>query len=189
MTTLLIPEMNLTCNASIVGFTVAGRDLRDEPHSQVQIWLKNSSPSSSIYYQVGKFNVSLHDGVCVSAGAIADHDNIDWCILHDNFRVSVQPGDILGLVLPATVNDGILFTSGGPINYIFKHPNQLDSNIDLSRNQSSTAQQLPQIMFSHTSGREYYMSSCSILFGHAYECIGKYAPSLTFSSLLKWVSR
>ena len=134
---------------------MAGRNLSDEPHSQVQIWHKNSSPSSSIYYQVGKFNISLRDGVCVATGAIVG--DTFWCILHDNFSVPVQQGDIFGLELPATDSDEILFTSGGPMNYIFKHPNQLDSYIyiNLSHNRSSTAQQLPQIMFNLTSGINY----------------------------------
>ena len=151
MTTLLIPEMNFTCNASIVGFAVAGRNLSDDPHSRVQIWRKNSSRSS--YYQVGNFNVALHGGVCVASGPIVG--DTFWCILRDNFQVAVEPGDILGLELPATDSDEILFTRGGPMNYIFKHryPNQLDTNINLSHNRSSTAQQLPQIIFNFTSGK------------------------------------
>jgi hypothetical protein len=152
MTTLLIPEMNFTCTASIVGFIVSGTFLDDGPHSQVQIWRKSISPSSTgSYYQVG--NVPVHDGSCVAMQEIVD-DTYYLCILHDNFQVSVQSGDILGLELPATVSDEILFTNGGPTNYIFRHLNQLDSSINLSLNGSSaTAQQLPQIIFFLTSGK------------------------------------
>ena len=139
---LLIPEMNFTCSASIVGFIVAGRNSGDIPHLRVQIWRKNRS---SMYYQVGQF--SAHDGVCAIVGYTY------LCILQDSFQVSVQPGDILGLELPATDSDEILFTNGGPTNYIFKHPSQLDSNTKLSLNGSSTAQQLPQIVFNLTSGK------------------------------------
>ena len=149
MTTLLIPEMNFTCNTSIIiGFIVAGRDLGNTPHSRVQIWRKNYS---SLYYRVGA--VSVHEDVCVAMQEIADDTFL--CILQDNSRIPVQPEDILGLELPATENDKILFTNGGPTNYIFKHPDQLDTNINLSLNRGSIAQQLPQIIFNLTSGKPH----------------------------------
>ena len=152
MTTLLIPEMNFTCTASVVGFIVSGRNLSDGLHSRVQIWRKSSSQSSGRYYQVPLGNVTIDDRSCVAMQAIVD-DSSYLCILQDNFQVSVQPGDILGLELPATDNDEILFTNRGPTNYIFRHSNQLDSNTNLSLNESSaTAQQLPQIIFNLTSG-------------------------------------
>ena len=132
---------------------MAGRNLRDESHSRVQIWRKNSSQNSALYHPVGTF--SVHNSVCVAGGLIVG--DTFWCILHDNFRILVQPGDSLGLELPATDGDKILFTSGGPMNYIFKHPNQLDSIINLSHNRSLTAQQLPQIMFNLSSGINYHV--------------------------------
>ena len=109
----------------------------------------NISQSSGSYYQVG--NVPVHDGECVAMQITAGDTFL--CILHDNFRVPVQPGDILGLELPATDGDEMFFISEGPTNYIFKHPNQLDPYINLSLNGSLTAQQLPQIMFNLTSGK------------------------------------
>ena len=99
-------------------------------------------------------NIHIHQGynyVCKAAQIIIG--DTFWCILRDYYRVSVQFGDILGLELPATNSDEILFTSGGPINYIFRHPNQLDPNANLSLTGSSTAQQLPQIIFNLTSGK------------------------------------
>ena len=150
MTTLLIPEMNFTCNTSVVGLIVSGTDLNNDPHSQVQIWRKSSSQSSGSYYQVG--SVPIHDDTCVAMQEIAS--DTYWCILHDNFRVSVQPEDILGLELPATDDDEIFFINRGPTNYIFRHSNRLDSDTNLSLNGSSaTTQQLPQIIFNLTSGK------------------------------------
>ena len=145
MTTLLIPEMNFTCTASVVGLIVSERNLGNGPHSRVQIWRE----SSGNYYQVG--NVSIHGGACVATQRIVGDTH--WCILHENMQVSVQLGDILGLELPATDSDGILFTNRGLTNYIFRHSNQLDSNTNLSLNGSSTTQQLPQIIFNLTSGK------------------------------------
>ena len=158
MTTLLIPEMNFTCNASVVGFIVSGRSWGDGCHSRVQIWRK----SSRSYYQVG--SVSIHDGACVATQRIVG--DIHWCILHENMQVSVQPGDILGLELPAAhyYSDEILFTNRGPTNYVFKHLNQLDSNTNLFLNGRATAQQLPQIIFNLTSGKPYYYNILMILY-------------------------
>ena len=127
---------------------MAGRNLSDDPHSRVQIWRKNISQSSGSYYQAG--NISVHDGVCVAVQTIVGDTNLTMCILQDNYQISVQPGDIFGLELPATDSDEIIFTSGGPTNYIFKHPNQLDSQ-NIYLNGSSTVQQLPQIIFNLTS--------------------------------------
>ena len=149
MTTLLIPAMNFTCTASVVGFIVSGRNLSDGPPSRVQIWRKISQSSGS-YYQVGSASIIIHD-VCAANQRIVGDTYL--CILYKNFRVLVQPGDILGLELPATDSDEILFTNRGPTNYIFRHPDRLDSNTILSLNESSaTAQQLPQIIFNLTTG-------------------------------------
>ena len=146
MTTLLIPEMNFTCTASVVGFIVSGRGLSNGPHSRIQFWRE----SFGSYYQVG--NVPIHDGACVAMQRIVGDTYL--CILHENLQVSVQPGDLLGLELPATDSDEILFTNRGPTNYIFRHSNQLDSNTNLSLNGgSATTQQLPQIIFNLTSGK------------------------------------
>ena len=149
ITLRLIPEMNFTCTASVVGLIVSGRDLGGSPHSRVQIWRKSASISQSFgrYYKVG--NVPVHDGSCVAMREIVGDTH--WCILQDNFRVSVQPGDILGLELPATNSDEVLFTNGGPTNYIFNHS---ESSIPFLINGSSaTVQQLPQIIFNLASGK------------------------------------
>ena len=161
-TTLLIPEMNFTCNASIVGFTLAGRNLSN--NFQIQIWRKNSFHNSTVYYQVGH-SVSvivLSEDVCLAVQNIVG--NTFWCILRDHYQVSVQPGDILGLELPRTDDDGIWFTNGGPVNYEFDNQLDPDPNRSITVNLSSDGtpsyslnitQQLPQIIFNLTSGRCY----------------------------------
>ena len=90
ITTLLIPEMNFTCNIlSIVGFIVAGRNLNSGSNSRIQIWRKNSSHNSIIYYQAGhsvSVNVPLNavsGSVCMAVGRIVG--DTFWCILRDNF--------------------------------------------------------------------------------------------------------
>ena len=139
ITTLLIPEMNFTHNASIVGFIVAGRRLYREPYSQIQIWRKNSSQNSTTYYQTGH-SVTVHvplnqhsGGACAAVRRIVG--DTFWCVLQDNLQITVQAGDILGLVLPSTNDNGIFFTNGGPINYVLEHHGQqLGSNINFSHN-------------------------------------------------------
>ena len=149
--TLLIPAMNFICNATIAGFVVAGRSLNRAPHSQLQIWRSQNSA----YYRIGSIPVNTVGngrGVCSAISRIV---NITyWCMLFEVSQVSVQPGDILGLQLPNN-NLEILFTSGGPVNYIFhEHEYLLDPTVGLSLNESySNAQQLPQIMLNFTSGK------------------------------------
>ena len=160
--TLLIPTMNFTCNATVAGFIVAGTALNHTPHSQLQIWRKNVS-QNSVYYKIGHISVNLA-GARVCATTARRIVNITyWCILFEVSRLSVQPGDILGLQLPSN-NFEILFTNGKPINFIHEYAYQLNS-ITLSHNESVTesdsisqSQQLPQILFNFTSGKKimYY---------------------------------
>ena len=125
--TYLIPGMNFTYPATIVGFIVAGTSLNQEPHSKIQIWRRKSS-QSCVYYRVESEIVVNIDIVCVSLFEVVD--NVFSCILNDTYRVSVQSGDFLGLELPQTSDDRkIYFTSGGPTNYIFQ--GELNSTIEL----------------------------------------------------------
>ena len=148
--TLLIPAMNFTCNATIAGFVVAGTRLNSAPHSQLQIWRKDSS-QNSVYYKTGSISVNTAGSVCAAWKIV----NITyWCTLFEVSRLSVQPGDILGLQLPR--NFEILFTNGGPINFIHERVYQLNSTVTLSHNESdSITQQLPQIILNFTSGKQY----------------------------------
>ena len=160
--TLLVPEMNFTSDATIIGVTVAGRNLSRNPRSQIQIWRRNSSQNSDIefYHQV-EHSVPIQvpnrvfgaGGVCMAAQRIAG--DTFWCILKDNLQVPVQAGDIFGLELPRTRAIEIFFTQGGPVNHIFE--GQPGTTVNLSNNASfSKAQQLPQIMLNLTSGTIYY---------------------------------
>lgn len=154
ITTLLIPKLNFTCNSSIIGFAVAGEQLASQPHSRFQVWRQNNSQNSAIYSRTGNsipVNVpssggSVSGAVCLASRRIIQ--DIFWCILRENLKVSVQPGDILGLELPRTDDTEIWFTSEGPVNYMFE--NRPDS-VSLSH-ADSNPQQLPQILFHLTSG-------------------------------------
>ena len=165
ITTLLIPKLNFTCNVSIIGFAVAGKGLDREPYSQFQVWRQNSSQNSAIYSKTGNstpVNVPSSGGsssgvVCLASQRIIQ--DVFWCILLENFQVSVRPGDILGLELPQTDDAEIWFTSEGPVNYMFE--NRLGSSVNLSHAESNP-QQLPQILFNLTSGY-IILCMCSLI--------------------------
>ena len=157
--TVLIPDMNFTCNTTIAGFTLAGinRRKRGQQDPVIQIWRENTSQHQiGIYHKIGpalSVNISDNDsGVC-DDGLIWIASRTYWCILKKDFRVSVQPGDILGLGLPPTSDDDfdISFAEGGPMNYIFQQQMNSTTSVELSDLTSALAQ-LPQIIFSLISG-------------------------------------
>lgn len=152
--TLLIPDMNFTCDATLAGFTFTAINRRNKGQQdpKIQIWREHEH-QTGIYYKTGPaivVNNSKDTGVC-DDGLPDIARRTYWCFLKKDFQVSVQPGDVLGLELPHTDDDDFdfLFTEGGPMNYIFEQP--LNSTIELSNHQTSKSQ-LPQITFSLTSG-------------------------------------
>jgi hypothetical protein len=155
VTTLLIPGMNFTCNASIVGFIVTGQSFYRRSYSIIQIWRNQSST----YYQTGSgisINV-VNSGLDPCVAYRLYTGRLLWCLLRDTLQISIQPDDILGIELPATArpNHGIFFTRGGPVNYMFERQisSSSSSNISLSSlGNSSKIKQLPQIVFNLTSG-------------------------------------
>lgn len=147
--TLLIPAMNFTCNSTIAGFAVAGTSLNRGLNSQLQIWRKNNS----VYYKAGNIIVNTGGRICASWSIV----NITYgCTLFEVSRLSVQSGDILGLELPNNNNEILFALNVGPVNYIHEHAYQLNSTITLSQNENdSIANQLPQIIFNFTSGKQF----------------------------------
>ena len=152
--TRIIPEMTFTCNAIIFGFTVAGLRLYPSPHAKIQIWRKISDYEYKIVSEINVYtNASAQneDRVCVhSRPAICA---VVWCVLTDDSHVTVQPGDILGLELPAVRNSEVYFADRGPTNYVFS--GRVNSTISLLNDndpEMSKVQQLPQITFNLTSG-------------------------------------
>ncbi len=157
-TTILIPDMNFTCYAKLVGFTFAGinRQNGGRQDPKIQIWRKDniSEPGPGVYQKTGTeiaVNISKN-GACAD-GLPTISSRTYFCVLVERFQVLIQPGDILGLELPPNDDDDfdIRFTMGGegPTNYIFNR--SLTSNIQLSE-RDLEVQQLPQLTFSLTKG-------------------------------------
>ena len=157
--TILIPDMNFTCNGTLAGFTFAGINRREGHQDlKIQIWRENVSKRDG-YHKIGhaiSVNISEEDIVCAdSLIRPKKGSRIFWCILNENFRLSIQPRDILGLELPPTHDNDfdIFFTRGrGPNNFVFgQNLNSMNTVILSQRNHN--IQQLPQVSFSLTSGK------------------------------------
>ena len=156
---LIIPEMNFTCNQTrLAGFTFSGKDQRkgEEQDPMIQIWRENGCQLGT-YYRTGP-PIPIHFPGDNSRKVCADGaiklkmiSRTYWCILREDFQITIQPGDILGLELPSPSDDDfeLFFTSGGPTNLVFHQP--LNTTVNLS-NHGEEVQQKPQITFSLTSG-------------------------------------
>ena len=145
--------MNFTCNQTIVAFTVVAINRQgavDDP--VIQIWRENCSQPGA-YYKTGlPIPVNINSVACAD-GLPTVASRTYFCILHRDYQMEVQPGDILGLEIPSAnvVDFDILSTRGGPTNYVFKQP--LNSTVDLFES-NKTIQQLPQISFGFMSGNK-----------------------------------
>ena len=159
----IIPEMNFTCNGTIVGFTVAGRQWRGKTTDPIiQIWRENSSQSDGVYYKTGT-DIVIEETMCAETSIEFQEFNTNFldlvlqCNLNEANQVSVQPGDILGLKLPP--RDESIFRlafarmSRGPTNYVFEQPKELSyPDVAVLCNATSMNQQLPQIALQVESG-------------------------------------
>ena len=191
--TLLIPEMNFTCDETLLaGFTFTGKDQRkgEEQDPRIQIWRENDR-QPGIYYRTGSA-ISIHlpgenskylcdDGAIKLKTVSRTH----WCILREEFQITIQSGDILGLEVPPPSDDDfeLFFTSGGPTNHVFHRP--LNSTVNLS-NHDEEVQQIPQITFSLTSGEtifKYVLTNLLIV--TSYSDLQRYELVLLYSSRLK----
>ena len=110
--TRLIPEMKLVCNGTIVGYTVAMRRMSGELHPVIQVWRRNNSECLpvNVYYKA-ETDFAIMDSLCVRRLVkVANNSNVFHCDLIETARVSIQPGDILGLELPSGTNDASVLT-------------------------------------------------------------------------------
>ena len=154
--TVLIPDMNFTCNQRIISFAVTAINRQDgDQDPTIQIWRRNYCSDPGNYYKIERpIPINLGSIVCADGLPTITTRRTYFCILNRDYQIGVQPGDILGLEIPPenAVDFDVLFTRGGPSNYIFN--SQLNSTVDL--NQSDTVeQQLPQVSLGFTSGNKF----------------------------------
>ena len=107
---------------------------------KIQIWREDSTLPGVYYKPYNDIPIINIKGLCTVDRSIG----VLRCTLSDSERVSVQPGDILGLELPQEGNDSleIQFKSGEQDNYVFQ--GKLPSTANLSE-ASNITRDLPQI--------------------------------------------
>ena len=164
----LIPEMTFTCNGTIVGFTVAGRQRTERSMNPiVQIWRQNSS--QNIYYRASVEEIVVDKETCGEISTVFqgsdDTDDQVWNLNATN-RVPVQAGDILGLLLPPTNDTSFQLSfarvSRGPTNYIFEDQKEVLA-VDLCNTTGTNLnQELPQLAVQVKSGKHYRAFSCDV---------------------------
>jgi hypothetical protein len=140
--------MKFGCFGTIVGVTAGILDSYYNSGSQrpkIQIWRENGT-QSDLYHkirpsdiQIGNSNPPCHQKSFTN--------RIFQCTLTEDLRISVQPGDFLGLEIPSIDNDDleIYFKAGGPTNLVFQ--GQLGPTVDLSTESHTTTNDEPQITF------------------------------------------
>ena len=165
--------MNFTCNGTIVGFTVAGRQQRGPWRSMnpiIQIWRPGNS--SNIYNKTSSDKFAIAD-LCTETSIKFQRSNANdqiWKCNLSTTNLLVQAGDILGLLLPprrnASFQLSIARVSRGPINYVFEDPERQLLVVDLCDvTRMSLNQDLPQIAVQVESGMHVCMHigySCSM---------------------------
>ena len=143
--TRIIPEMNFTCSGTVTHWRAAGEFRTGgnaEINSVLSIWREKSGGT---YDRVDGIELG-RCGSGVQATLVTGMSNIYKCTLPESERVSVQPGDIVGIELPSDnrAKFRLYFdsSSSGPTNYVF---NGHDSMFSLSQASSTRIQDQPQI--------------------------------------------
>ena len=139
VTTYLFPNLTFGCNGTIVRLIVAVADSNGLQGPKIQIWREKKG----LYYKLSP-EILISDSSCedlrLSGGRLFQ------CTLNEATRVSVQPGDILGLKIPSADNRdgyGILFTTSSESNaYTFQH--HLSFTVNLT--EANITSHLPQII-------------------------------------------
>ena len=126
-------------------FAVAVSNREGQQSPKIQIWRLNGT-QPDIYYKPGP-DVPITDSSDVHV-CLRDRigGRVFRCTLNEEFQVSVQTGDILGLELPPqnNVDFNIYFAEQGPENYVFEQ--RLTSTVNLSEANRVTTH-MPQINF------------------------------------------
>ena len=142
MTTRLFPGLKFGCFGTIVKITAAVWLSNKQQNPNIQIWRENDTHPGLYYKKSSDIPLVSSDPPCYTPSRTV----VFQCTLTEEARVSVQPGDFLGLEIPPTNDDNleIFFRSGGPTNYVFLH--QLNFTANLSEAHFVT-NDLPQITF------------------------------------------
>ena len=141
--TRIIPDMMFTCTGAVVKWRAAGMYDSESVNAMLDIWRERSGVSGT-YDKVATIEL----GTCgsgVEATQVTRLSDVYECTLPESMRVSVEPGDIVGIEIARRrdYNFRLYFddTNGGPTNYEFDGQ---FSTVTLSQS-DSTSQDQPQI--------------------------------------------
>ena len=124
--------------------TAAVLDNTGRQTPKIQIWREDETQPGLYYKTISDIQFKRMNPPCYR-NTISNQ--IFQCTLREDLRISVQPGDFLGLEIPSTTNDDldINFKAGGPTNLVFQR--QLTSTVDLSTEHIIVTNDEPQITF------------------------------------------
>ena len=145
VTTRLFPDMKFGCSGTIVGVTAVIRDSNRSQRPKLQIWRENET-RSALYHKITPSDIEIRNSNDQCYQRNLDN-GIFQCTLKEDLRISVQPGDFLGLEIPSIDDDDleIYFKAGGPTNLVIQ--GQLGSTVDLSTEPHATTNDEPYITF------------------------------------------
>jgi hypothetical protein len=129
-----------------VRFTAAVWDTPGSRDPKIQIWREDKS-RPGLYHKISS-NVQIKRSnlPCYQK---TYSNSIFQCTLREDFHISVQPGDFLGLEIPSKHGDDddlvIHFKAGGPTNLVFQ--GHLGSTVDLFTEPHTITNYEPQITF------------------------------------------
>ena len=128
-----------------MGVTAAVLDNNRSQRPKIQIWRENGT-QSGLYHKISPSDIQIRNAnfPCYQRSL---NNRIFQCTLTEDLRISVQPGDFLGLAIPPINDDDfeIYFKAGGPTNLVFQ--GQLVSTVDLFTQPHTITNDEPQITF------------------------------------------
>ena len=119
---------------------------------KIQIWREDKT-RPGLYHKISSNNIIQRSNPpCIQ---MTYGDSVFQCTLREDFRISVQPGDFLGLEIPSWANDDLViyFKAGGPTSLVFQ--DQLGSTVDLFTKSHTIANHEPQITFLVVLGKNF----------------------------------
>ena len=140
-------------------FTAAVWDSSGLQNPKIQIWREDKT-RPGLYHKISSnVQIQRHNPPCYQM-TYSDSSRIFHCTLREDFRISVQPGDFLGLEIPSrygsTGDDLVIyFKAGGPTNLIFE--GQVGSTVDLFIDPHTISNHEPQITFLVVLGKNYLL--------------------------------
>ena len=139
--TILIPEMNFSCNGTIVNVTAIGRWLEGwstdrSRYPRLQIWREDIS-KEGVYYKISNGEILLRPprGNCTRLA----RDDVPGAVICNgtlpmNRYVSINSGDIVGLTLPNNMSTTfeVLYSNSTLTNFVYFGSNTDRRTLNLS---------------------------------------------------------